>query len=119
MVFTVMRLLPPPPSICAVAGVTSNEHGRAAWTIGARWLFTDTLPERETIWGFASTLAVKVASPWPEALLNRIHDASLLDVHEQSRVVATVIVTLPPSAETDWGLAVTVVAQRMSDGPVT
>jgi len=52
-------------------------------------------------------------------VLNRIHAASLLDVHEHSRVVATVIVTLPPSAVTDCGFAVTDVAQRTSDGPET
>jgi len=52
-------------------------------------------------------------------VLNRIHTASLLDVHAQSRVVATLTATLPPSGPTDCGVAVIEVAQRTSDGPET
>ena len=51
-------------------------------------------------------------------MLNRIHDASLVDVHVQSRVVDTLTVTEPPSGPTDWGFAVSDVWHRASDGPV-
>jgi hypothetical protein len=67
----------------------------------------------------ASTFAVKLASPCPEGLLNRIHATSVLDVHAQSRVVVTVTATSPPSAPTDEGFAAIDVAQRTSDGADT
>jgi hypothetical protein len=119
IVVTVTRPEPPPPSIAADVGVISKVHGRAASAIETRWPLTVTFPEREAIWGFASTLAVKVDSPCPVPVLNRIHAASLLEFHAQSRVVATVTVTLPPSAPTDCGFAVTEVAHRTSEGPET
>jgi hypothetical protein len=115
-VVTLIRLEPPAPPISADAGSRANEQGRAACVTAVRWPFTAIAPDRATIWGFASTLAVKLASPCPEGLLNRIQDTSLLDVQAQSRVVATVTVTLPPSALTACGFAVIDVAQRISDG---
>src|SRR4051812_27973011 len=77
------------------------------------------LPDLEMIWGLASTFAVKLASPCPDGLLSRIHDTSLLAVHEQSRVVETVMPTLPPSASRAAGFALMDVAQRTSDGAET
>ena len=110
---------PPPGSICAEPDDRSNVHGRPVWAMAARWPLTETLPDRELICGLASTFAVNVASPCPEAVLSRIQDASDEDVHAQSRVVVTVIDTVPPSGPTDCGVAPTDVAHRTSDGPET
>jgi hypothetical protein len=93
-------------------------QGRPVWVIVVRWALTAMVAEREAIWGFASTFAVKVASPCPEAVLNRIQAASLVDVQVQSLAVETPMVTEPPSGPTDGGVAVSVVWQRASDGPV-
>ena len=116
--FTLMRPWPADAANCALSETRSKVHGRPVWAIVARCPLTATLPEREAIWGFASTFAVKLASPCPEAVLNRIHDASLVDVQVQSRVVDTLTVTDPPSGPTACGSAVSNVWQRVSDGLV-
>ena len=104
-----IRPVPPDASNCAELVASSKVHGRPVCAIVVRWPFTATLPERDAVWGFASTFAVNVASPCPEASLNRIHEASLVALQEQSRVVETLTVTEPPSWLTDCGLAVSVV----------
>lgn len=106
MVATFTRPVPPAPSKLADGGDRSKVQGRPSWVMRTRWAFTATLAEREAIWEFASTFAVKVDSPCPDVVLNRIHETSLDAVHAQSRVVATLMVIAPPSAPVDAGCAV-------------
>jgi hypothetical protein len=59
---------------------------------------TTTRPRRGVPLGLAAALYFSVAAPWPLAGLSDIHESCVDADHEQSRVVFTVTVPLPPAA---------------------
>jgi hypothetical protein len=64
-----------------------------------------------------AALYLSVAGPWPLAGLSDIHDSWADADHEQSRVVFTVTVPLPPAAGSSAVSFVTEISHLASVGP--
>jgi hypothetical protein len=116
IVVTVMWPLPPLPGIIALGGDSVYVHGRASSEMEILWLLTSMAALRAVTSGLASTVAVRVVSPWPDPLLSRIQVASLFAVQVQSRVVLMPIDTEPPPAVTFDGFALSDIWHRGSSG---
>ena len=59
--------------------------------------------DRSSAAGFSDTSTLTDAGPWPEVGRTCIHEASLLIVHEHSRLVETVAVRRDADEDTDVG----------------
>src|SRR5262245_1971549 len=78
---------------------------------------TTTRPRRGVPLGLAAALYFSVAVPWPLAGLSDIHDSCADADHEQSRVVFTVTVPLPPAAGNSAVSFVTETSHLLLVGP--
>jgi hypothetical protein len=103
VVVTVTVPLPPDPASDWLVGEMVNAQGGPACVTERVLPATATVPVRDVVPVFDATLSVTVPPPIPAApAVTAIHDALLIAVHVHPAAAVTVVLAVPPAADSDW-----------------